>query len=71
VDASTAHLIREPERFDVIFATNSYGDILSDLASELSASLGLAGSMMAGDTQCCGQASTSRRQASWDGTSPT
>jgi len=56
VDASTAHLIRNPERFDVLVATNFYGDILSDMASELSGSLGLAGSMMAGDTQCCAQA---------------
>lgn len=56
VDASTAHLVRNPERFDVIVATNFYGDILSDLASELSGSLGLAGSSMASDTLCCAQA---------------
>lgn len=56
VDASTAHLVREPERFDVLVATNFYGDILSDLASELSGSLGLAGSMMASDEHCCAQA---------------
>ena len=56
VDASTAHLVREPERFDVLVATNFYGDILSDLASELSGSLGLAGSIMASDTKCCAQA---------------
>jgi 3-isopropylmalate dehydrogenase len=56
IDASTAHLVREPERFDVIVATNFYGDILSDLASELSGSLGLAGSMMASDDLCCAQA---------------
>src|SRR3954468_19656811 len=56
VDASTAHLVRNPERFDVLVATNFYGDILSDLASELSGSLGLAGSMMASDTHCCAQA---------------
>jgi 3-isopropylmalate dehydrogenase len=56
VDASTAHLVRTPERFDVIVATNFYGDILSDLASELSGSLGLAGWMMASDTNCCAQA---------------
>lgn len=56
VDASTAHLVREPERFDVIVATNFYGDILSDLASELSGSLGLAGSVMASDDLCCAQA---------------
>ena len=56
VDASTAHLVRNPERFDVLVAENFYGDILSDLASELSGSLGLAGSMMAGDSLCCAQA---------------
>jgi len=56
VDASTAHLVRNPERFDVLVATNFYGDILSDMASELSGSLGLAGSMMAGDALCCAQA---------------
>jgi 3-isopropylmalate dehydrogenase len=56
IDASTAHLVRNPERFDVICATNFYGDIISDLASELSGSLGLAGSMMASDSHCCAQA---------------
>ena len=56
VDAATAHLVRTPERFDVLVATNFFGDIISDLASELSGSLGLAGSIMAGDTLCCAQA---------------
>ena len=56
IDASTAHLVRSPERFDVLVAENFYGDILSDLASELSGSLGLAGSVMAGDDLCCAQA---------------
>jgi 3-isopropylmalate dehydrogenase len=56
VDASTAHLVRNPERFDVVVTTNLYGDILSDLASELSGSLGLAGSIMASDDYCCAQA---------------
>ncbi|WP_417436686.1 isocitrate/isopropylmalate dehydrogenase family protein [Idiomarina abyssalis] len=56
VDASTAHLVRNPEKFDVLVATNFYGDILSDLASEMSGSLGLAGSIMASDDNCCAQA---------------
>ena len=56
VDACAAHLVRHPERFDVLVATNFYGDILSDLASELSGGLGLAGSVMAGETLCCAQA---------------
>lgn len=56
VDASTAWMVKNPERFDVLLAENFYGDILSDLASELSGSLGLAGSIMAGDDLCCAQA---------------
>jgi 3-isopropylmalate dehydrogenase len=56
VDASAAYMVRDPYRFDVIVTTNLYGDILSDLASELSGGLGLGGSIMAGDTFCCAQA---------------
>jgi 3-isopropylmalate dehydrogenase len=56
VDASTAHLVRTPERFDVLCCTNFFGDILSDLASELSGSLGLAGSVNASEKHCCSQA---------------
>lgn len=56
IDSMTAHLVRHPERFDVIVATNFYGDIISDLAGELSGSLGLAGSVMAGDEWCAAQA---------------
>ena len=56
VDAMAARLVREPERFDVVLATNFYADILSDLASELSGSLGLAGSINAGATLCAAQA---------------
>ena len=55
VDAMAALLVRDPTRFDVICATNFHADILSDLASELSGSLGLAGSINAGETQCCAQ----------------
>jgi 3-isopropylmalate dehydrogenase len=56
VDAMAAKLARHPERYDVVLATNMYADILSDLASELSGSLGLAGSVLAGDMLCCAQA---------------
>jgi 3-isopropylmalate dehydrogenase len=56
VDAMAAWLVRAPDRFDVIVTGNLYGDILSDLASELSGSLGLAGSIMAGDALCAAQA---------------
>ena len=56
IDAMAALLVRNPERYDVIIASNFYGDILSDLASELSGSLGLAGSINAGDSLCAAQA---------------
>jgi 3-isopropylmalate dehydrogenase len=47
IDAMAAHLVRDPSRYDVIVSTNFYADILSDLAGELSGSLGLAGSINA------------------------
>lgn len=58
IDAMAAHLVRNPSRFDVIVTTNFYADILSDLASELSGSLGLAGSINAnaGTGLVCAQA---------------
>jgi 3-isopropylmalate dehydrogenase len=56
VDSMAALMVRCPEKFDVVVATNFYGDILSDLASELSGSIGLAGSIMTGDIHCCAQA---------------
>lgn len=56
VDAAAAMLIRRPDSFDVIVTTNLFGDILSDEASELSGSLGLGGSINAGDTMCVAQA---------------
>jgi 3-isopropylmalate dehydrogenase len=56
IDAMSAHLVRDASRFDVICSTNFYSDILSDLASELSGSLGLAGSINAGDDLAAAQA---------------
>jgi isocitrate/isopropylmalate dehydrogenase len=56
VDAMAALLVRSPETFDVIVTTNMYGDILSDEASELAGSLGLAPSLNAGDTIAMAQA---------------
>ena len=58
VDAYAALLVRQPETYDVVVATNFYGVILSDLASELSGSLGLAGSINANAEtgRCCAQA---------------
>lgn len=56
VDACAAWLVRDPARFDVLLTTNFHGDILSDLASELSGGLGLAGSLLEGDVLACAQA---------------
>ena len=56
VDAAAAYMVRDPGRFDVIVTTNMFGDILSDLASELSGGLGLAGSLNHGDEFSVAQA---------------
>jgi 3-isopropylmalate dehydrogenase len=56
VDAMMAHVVRNPDRFDVIVATNMFGDILSDLTAELSGSLGLGGSLNVGDRFAMAQA---------------
>jgi tartrate dehydrogenase/decarboxylase/D-malate dehydrogenase len=42
VDAMTVFLVKNPERFDVVVASNLFGDILSDLAGAITGSLGLA-----------------------------
>jgi tartrate dehydrogenase/decarboxylase / D-malate dehydrogenase len=42
VDAATVHFVRRPQSFDVVVASNLFGDILSDLSAALTGSLGLA-----------------------------
>lgn len=49
VDIGAARLAETPDRFDVILAPNLYGDILSDIAAEVTGSVGLAGSANIGD----------------------
>ena len=56
VDAMMAHVVRAPDRFDVIVTTNMFGDILSDLTAELSGSIGLGGSLNAGADYAMAQA---------------
>jgi isocitrate/isopropylmalate dehydrogenase len=56
VDSMAALLVRDAARFDVVVTTNMYGDILSDEATELSGSLGLAASINAGEAHCMAQA---------------
>ncbi|MFL5029200.1 MAG: isocitrate/isopropylmalate family dehydrogenase, partial [Xanthobacteraceae bacterium] len=56
MDAMAALLVRDASRFDVILATNAFGDILSDEAAEISGSLGLAASINAGSEHALAQA---------------
>ena len=56
VDAMAALLVRDAGQFDVIVSTNMFGDILSDEASEIAGSLGLAASLNAGDAHAVAQA---------------
>jgi isocitrate/isopropylmalate dehydrogenase len=56
IDATAALLIRDAGAFDVIVTTNMFGDILSDEASEISGSLGLAASLNAGSQHAVAQA---------------
>ncbi len=44
VDAACMHLVRTPERFDVIATTNMFGDILTDLGAVLQGGMGVAAS---------------------------
>jgi isocitrate/isopropylmalate dehydrogenase len=49
VDACAMEMVRDPGAFDVILATNVFGDILSDVASGLAAGLGVAASACVGE----------------------
>jgi isocitrate dehydrogenase (NAD+) len=56
MDAMAALLVRDASAFDVVVTTNMFGDILSDLAAEISGSLGLAASLNAGTEHAVAQA---------------
>ncbi|MEP7031062.1 MAG: isocitrate/isopropylmalate dehydrogenase family protein [Pseudolabrys sp.] len=56
IDSMAAMLVRDASKFDVIVTTNMFGDILSDEASEISGSLGLAASLNAGSDHAVAQA---------------
>ena len=49
IDIGAARLADTPERFDVIVTLNLYGDVLSDIASQIAGSVGLGGSANIGD----------------------
>jgi isocitrate/isopropylmalate dehydrogenase len=56
IDAMAALLVRDAGVFDVVVTTNMFGDILSDEASEIAGSLGLAASLNAGAEHAVAQA---------------
>jgi 3-isopropylmalate dehydrogenase len=56
VDAMTAHLVRAPAQFDVVLTSNMFGDILSDLATELAGGIGLGGAINVSDEHAVAQA---------------
>lgn len=49
VDIGSARIASRPSDFDVVVTLNLYGDIISDIAAEVSGSVGLAGSSNIGD----------------------
>lgn len=51
IDIGAAKLADTPENFDVIVMPNLYGDVLSDVAAQITGSVGLAGSANIGE-QC-------------------
>jgi isocitrate dehydrogenase len=50
VDIGAAKLANTPEDFDVIVVPNLYGDVLSDVAAQITGSVGLAGSANIGES---------------------
>src|SRR6202040_4032224 len=42
IDILAAHFVQRPERFDVVVASNLFGDILSDLGSACAGTIGIA-----------------------------
>lgn len=48
IDIGTAKVANRPDMFDVIVTTNLYGDIISDVAAEVTGSVGLGGSSNVG-----------------------
>jgi isocitrate dehydrogenase len=49
IDIGSARIAAKPHLFDVIVTENLYGDIISDIASEVCGSVGIAGSANLGD----------------------
>ena len=50
IDIGTARLADTPDRFDIIVTPNLYGDIISDVAAQITGSVGIAGSSNIGES---------------------
>ena len=50
IDIGAAKLADTPEKFDVVVMPNLYGDVLSDVAAQITGSVGLAGSANIGES---------------------
>jgi len=55
IDAWSYWAIMRPDYYDVVVMPNQYGDIMSDMSGAIQGSLGLAGSINAGDDYCYGE----------------
>jgi 3-isopropylmalate dehydrogenase len=56
IDAWSYWAIMRPGHYDVVVMPNQYGDIMSDMSGALQGSMGLAGSINAGDRHCFAEA---------------
>lgn len=52
IDNAAMQLVRNPKQFDVILASNIFGDILSDEASQVAGSIGMLASASLGEGKC-------------------
>jgi 3-isopropylmalate dehydrogenase len=56
IDSWSYYAIMRPGFYDVVVMPNQYGDIMSDMSGAIQGSLGLAGSINAGDKHCFAEA---------------
>jgi hypothetical protein len=71
IDIGAADFADTPEQFDVIVTLNLYGDVLSDIASQVAGSVGLGGSANIGSGVAMFEAVHGSAPTSLDVTSPT
>ena len=60
IDILTAHFVQRPQQFDVVVASNLFGDILSDLGPACTGTIGIAPSANLNPTRAVARACSSR-----------